>query len=97
MSKDFIAESIKLMLELLSDVFGFLKNGVAGDAFGLAATEVEEVVAGRMLLKDVGPIEFRMKVPYRREGQWVLRAVVAGEVGTIFGSEFDHPRVVKHS
>src|SRR6266478_10118394 len=63
-SKHLITKPVKLMLELLSDVFGFGKDWIPGDGFGLATTEVEEVVTGWVLLEDIGPIEFRVKVPY---------------------------------
>src|SRR6266700_2681753 len=78
--KHLITKPIKFMLELLPDIFRFLKDGVPGDAFGLTAAEVQEIIAGRVLLEDVGPIEFRMKVPYRGEGPWVLRSIILGEV-----------------
>jgi len=84
------------MLELLSDVFGFLKDGVADDAFGLPATEIEKVITGRMLLEDISPVEFRVKVPYRCEGPWVLRSVILGEIGSVFGSEFYNSCVMEH-
>ncbi len=93
-SKDFITQTIKLMLEFLPDVFGFLKDGVAEDGFAFGAAEIEEVIAWRVLLEDVSPVEFRMKVPYRCEGPWVLRSVILGEVRAVFGSEGDDSCVV---
>jgi len=63
-SNNLITKPIKLILELLSDVFGFGKDRIPSDAFGLAATEVQKVIAWRVLLEDVGPVEFWMKVPY---------------------------------
>src|SRR6267378_6976803 len=61
-----ITKPVKLMLELLSDVFGFSKYGVPQNGFSLPATEVEKVIPGWVLLEDVGPVEFRVKVPYGR-------------------------------
>src|SRR6266403_5911965 len=63
-SKHLITKPVKFMLELLSDVFGFGKDRVAGDAFGLPATEMKKVIPGWVLLEDIGAVEFWMKVPY---------------------------------
>jgi len=92
--KNLITEAVKLMMEFLSDVFGFLKNGVAGDGFGLWPAEVQEIIARRVLLEDVSSVEFGVKVPDGSEGPWVLRAVVAGEIGSVFGGEGDDTGVV---
>src|SRR6266404_201892 len=63
-SNNLITKPIKLILELLSDVFGFGKDGIPGDAFGFATTKMNKVIPGWVLLEDVGPVEFRVKVPY---------------------------------
>src|SRR5712664_4720231 len=95
-SKHLIAQPIQLMLKLLPDVFGFLQEGIPGDALSLPATEVEKVVPGWVLLEDVSPVDLRVKVPYRRECPWVFRAVPFGEVGTVLRSEGDDLCVVEH-
>src|SRR5712664_1705642 len=80
-SKHLIAQPIQLMLELLPDVFGFLQDGISGDAFGLASAEIEKVITGRVLLEDVSPVDLWVKVPDGSEAPWVLRAVPLGEIG----------------
>jgi len=87
MLKDFIAEAVKLMLELLSDIFGFGEDGVPSDAFGLAAAEVEEVVAWGMMLEDVGAVDLRVKVPYGCEGVGVLCSIPFGKMGSVLSGE----------
>jgi len=84
------------MLELLSDVFGFGKDGITGDAFGLAATEVEKVIAWGMVLEDIGPVEFWVKVPYRCESVGVLRPVPFGKMGSIGRGECDDLGIIEH-
>src|SRR5882724_189721 len=86
-TKHLITKPIKLMLELLPDVFGFGKDRVPGDAFGLAATEVGEVIPGRMLLEDVRSVQLRVKVPYRRESMGILRPVPFGKMGSVLRGE----------
>src|SRR5882672_5969998 len=95
-TKHLITKPIKLMLELLSDVFGFGKDGITGDAFGLAATEVEKVIAWGMVLEDVGPVEFWVKVPYRCESVGVLRPVPFGKMGSIGRGECDDLGIIEH-
>src|SRR6266478_6706347 len=63
-SKHLITKPVKLMLELLSDVFGFGKDRIPVDAFGLATTEVQKIIPGWVLLEDIGPVQLRVKVPY---------------------------------
>jgi len=84
------------MLELLSDVFGFGKDGVPQNGFSLPATEVEKVIPGWVLLEDVGPVEFWVKVPYRRESMRVLRPVPFGKMPLVLWGESDDLRIVEH-
>src|SRR6266403_5279406 len=80
-SKHLITKPIKLMLELLSDVFGFGKDRVPRNGFGLSTTKMNKVIPGWVLLEDVGPVEFWVKVPYRCESVGILRSVPFGKWG----------------
>lgn len=58
MAKDFIAESVEFMGEFLPDVFGCEEWAVTGDAFGFGTAEEFQSVGWRVLLEDVGTVEF---------------------------------------
>jgi len=84
------------MLELLSDVFGFGKDRIPRNGFGLSTTKMNKVIPGWVLLEDVGPVEFRVKVPYRCESVGILRSVPFGKMGSIGVGKCDDLRIVEH-
>src|SRR5882724_175054 len=95
-SKHLITKPIKLMLELLSDVFGFGEDRISSDAFGLASAEVQKVIAWGMVLEDVGAVQLRVKVPYGCESVGVLGPVPFGKMGSVLGSEGDDIGIIQH-
>lgn len=97
MGQDLITQAIKFILELLPDILGFLQKGKAGNALGLAATEVEKVIPGWVLLEDVSSVQLRMQVPYRSECPRVPSTVEFLDVRAIFGGEGDDSCVIQHT
>lgn len=83
MSKDFITEAVELPSELPADVLRGEESWVARNSIRLPAAEPFKLVAGRMDIEYVGPIDLRMKSPYRVNRSRVTSSIVVGYVISI--------------
>jgi len=78
MRKDFICESIEFGLEFPAHILAGQQSRIAGNPFGSRSTKPFELIARWMDLKDIGPLDLRVKLPYAINRPWVSPSIVVG-------------------